>query len=150
MFPVQITINNPTELAKVLAALGFNSAPAQAERPLTIIEPKAEAKKPKATPAQQPAAPAPSQPTAEVVVADAPAKSTEAPAPQPSTAPAAAASSASEVDYPTLQKAVFALAGKSRESAAAVAASFGVKTFKELDASKWGEALAAVNAALAA
>lgn len=149
MFPVQITINNPTELAKVLAALGFNSAAAQAEIPLTIIEPKVEAKKPKATPAPQPAAPAPSQHTAEAVVADAPAKSTEPPAPQPSTAPAAAASSVSDVDYPTLQKAVFALAGKSREAAAAVAQSFGVKTFKELDASKWGEALAAVNAKIA-
>lgn len=53
------------------------------------------------------------------------------------------------IEYPVLQKAVFALAGKSREAAAAVAASFGVKTFKELDASKWGDALTAVNAALA-
>jgi hypothetical protein len=53
------------------------------------------------------------------------------------------------VDYPVLQKAVFALAGKSREAAAAVAASMGVKTFKELPADKWGEALAAVNDKLA-
>lgn len=53
------------------------------------------------------------------------------------------------VDYPTLQKAVFALAGKSREAAGAVAASFGVKTFKELPEDKWGAALVAVNAALA-
>jgi hypothetical protein len=49
------------------------------------------------------------------------------------------------VEYPVLQKAVFALAGKSREAAAAVAASMGVKTFKELDQSKWAEALAAVT-----
>lgn len=34
-------------------------------------------------------------------------------------------------------------------AAAAVAASFGVKTFKELDAAKWGEALAAVQAKVA-
>jgi hypothetical protein len=54
------------------------------------------------------------------------------------------------VDYPTLQKAVFALAGKSREAAGAVAAALGVKTFKELDSSKWAEALAAVNVALEA
>lgn len=53
------------------------------------------------------------------------------------------------VDYPTLQKAVFALAGKSREAAAAVAAGFGVKTFKDLPADKWADALAAVNAKLA-
>jgi hypothetical protein len=49
------------------------------------------------------------------------------------------------VDYPTLQKAVFALAGKSREAAAAVAGSFGVKTFKELPEAKWADALAAVT-----
>ena len=68
-------------------------------------------------------------------------------------APASTASSsepAPSVDYPTLQKAVFALAGKSREAAAAVAASMGVKTFKELGQDKWAEALVAVNAALAA
>lgn len=54
--------------------------------------------------------------------------------------------SAPAVEYATLQKAVFALAGKSREAAAAVAASFGVKTFKELAADKWADALAAVQA----
>jgi hypothetical protein len=65
-------------------------------------------------------------------------------------APAASTASSSEpVEYPVLQKAVFALAGKSREAAAAVAASMGVKTFKELPADKWGDALAAVNAKLA-
>jgi hypothetical protein len=65
-------------------------------------------------------------------------------------APAAQTASSSEpVEYPVLQKAVFALAGKSRESAAAVAASMGVKTFKELPADKWGDALVAVNAKLA-
>lgn len=69
------------------------------------------------------------------------------PAPAPSTAPAA--EPAASVDYPTLQKAVFTLAGKSREAAAAVAQSFGVKTFKDLPADKWAAALAAVNAKLA-
>lgn len=58
-------------------------------------------------------------------------------------------SRASSVDYPTLQKAVFTLAGKSREAAAAVAASFGVKTFKDLPADKWAAAFAAVNTKLA-
>ena len=65
----------------------------------------------------------------------------EAPAASPASSSAPAA-----VDYPTLQKAVFALAGKSREAAAAVAASFGVKTFKELPEAKWADALAAVQA----
>ena len=67
-------------------------------------------------------------------------------------APAAAAAQtdpAPSVDYPTLQKAVFALAAKSREAAAAVAQSFGVKTFKELPAGLWGAAYAAVTAKLA-
>lgn len=77
------------------------------------------------------------------------------PAAEPSTpeAPAASTASSSEaspsVDYPVLQKAVFALAGKSRDAAAAVAAGFGVKTFKELPADQWADALAAVNAKLA-
>lgn len=76
-------------------------------------------------------------------------------APTPTTAEPAAAPepkaepSAPSVDYPTLQKAVFALAGKNREAAGAMAATFGVKTFKELDSSRWAEALAAVNAKIA-
>jgi len=72
------------------------------------------------------------------------------PKPEPVATTSSEKPSASVVDYPTLQKAVFALAGKSRESAAAVAASMGVKTFKELPESKWADALVAVNAALAA
>lgn len=58
-------------------------------------------------------------------------------------------STAATVDYPTLQKAVFVLAGKNREAAGAVAQSFGVKTFKELTEGQWGAALEAVNAKLA-
>ncbi len=67
------------------------------------------------------------------------------------TTSSAAASGAAEttIDYATLQKAVFALAGKSREAAAAVAAGLGVKTFKELAADQWPNALTAVNAKLA-
>lgn len=61
----------------------------------------------------------------------------------------APAETAPSVDYLTLQKAVFALAAKSREAAAAVAQSFGVKTFKELPAGLWGAAYAAVTAKLA-
>ena len=73
------------------------------------------------------------------------AASTPAPAAETSTSPASSSASSPSVDYPTLQKAVFALAGKSREAAAAVASSFGVKTFKELPEAQWGEALGAVN-----
>lgn len=64
-------------------------------------------------------------------------------------APASTAVTPAEVDYPTLQKAVFALAGKSREAATAVAAALGVKTFKELQPDQWAGALEAVNAKLA-
>lgn len=59
------------------------------------------------------------------------------PAAEPSAPAAPAASTASSTEavaYPVLQKAVFTLAGKSREAATEVAASFGVKTFKELAA----------------
>lgn len=72
----------------------------------------------------------------------APAK-TEPPAEAQADAPAEA------IEYPVLQKAVFALAGKSRDEATKLVAAFGVKTFKELPADKWSEALAAVNAKLA-
>lgn len=65
---------------------------------------------------------------------------------------AAAASTASVVvDYATLQKAVFALANKSREAAGEVAASLGVANFKGFEQNAEGRsaALAAVNAKLA-
>jgi hypothetical protein len=65
----------------------------------------------------------------------------------PTPAPAASSSVAVSptVDYPTLQKAVFALANASREAAGEVAASFNVKTFKELSQDQWAPALTAVN-----
>ena len=78
-------------------------------------------------------------PAAESVAAEPPASTAAAPSPAP----------APTIEYTVLQKAVFTLAGKSREAAAAVAASFGVKTFKDLPADKWADALAAVNAKLA-
>ena len=108
---------------------------------------------PEATPAPKPSRAAKPAPAAQApdatspATAPAPAAPVEtAPTPASDTTPPAAAPS---VEYPVLQKAVFALAGKSREAAAAVAASFGVKTFKELDSTKWADALAAVNAKLA-
>lgn len=144
---VKFTLEFPTideaiaALTKLSADPGTVAANAVSEintRTPVIEAPKTEAPKPKAEKtASPPAAAASSQPE---TVAAPPASSPEASASVPA---------AESVDYPTLQKAVFALAGKSREAAAAVAASLGVKTFKELDASKWGEALAAVNAKIA-
>jgi len=52
-------------------------------------------------------------------------------------------------DYAVLQKAVFTLASKSRDAAAAVASEFGVKTFKDLDADQWPAAYTAVQAKIA-
>lgn len=93
------------------------------------VKPAKTAKPAKQEPVQE-AAPAP-EVTAEPQAAEAP---TEAP---------------TAVDYPTLQKAVFALAALNREAVIATAGSFGVKTFKELDQSKWAAALEAVQAKVA-
>lgn len=93
------------------------------------VKPAKTAKPAKQEPVQE-AAPAP-EVTAEPQAAEAP---TEAP---------------TAVDYPTLQKAVFALAALNRGAVIATAGSFGVKTFKELDQSKWAAALEAVQAKVA-
>lgn len=110
---------------------------------------EASPKPPKATPAATPVAAASGKPTAEAAVAAAPAKTVAEPAPTAASAEAKPQASTAAIEYPVLQKAVFALAGKSREAAAAVAASLGVKTFKELPADKWSEALGAVTEKLA-
>jgi len=115
------------------------AAPAATSR-ATATKPAASEKK---TPASGTSATTSSADASGAGEGNAAAASTPAPAAETST------SRASSVDYPTLQKAVFTLAGKSREAAAAVAASFGVKTFKDLPADKWADALAAVNAKLA-
>ena len=160
MFPITITLHNPAQLNVVLAALGALPA-ANRATPVAVqhaavddtagLEP-APAKKPKATPAPQPAAAAPSQPTAEAAVAAAPAKSTAAPAPQSSTAPAAAASSA--VDYAQLAAAVLKLMKLDAGSAPAIAKGLGFETFKQMkEAENAGEvfakALALVNEKIA-
>lgn len=74
--------------------------------------------------------------------AKAPAAAPKPPAPKPADKPAA-------VEYPVLQKAVFELAGKSKDKALELLAQFQVKSFKDLAAEKYGEALAAVQAAIA-
>lgn len=66
--------------------------------------------------------------------------------PAPTPAPTAAPSPAPTFAYPTLQKAVFALAAKDKAAVLELAKSFGVATFKDLPAEKWEEAHAAVVA----
>lgn len=105
-------------------------------------KPKAPAKQPKAEAGNAPpATTAPTPPTAEAAKppAAAPAPKAEPPAPKGD----------EPLEYPVLQKAVFELAGRSRDAAAAINASFGVKTMKELPAEKRRAALEAVNAKLA-
>lgn len=65
------------------------------------------------------------------------------------TADSSTASSAPSVDYPTLQKAVFALANaKGRDAVVELLKSqFSVNSAKELAAEQYADALAAVNAA---
>lgn len=94
-------------------------------------------------------APKPEKPVKVEKPAATPPAARSTPAPATTAAEPASEVKPAAIDYPTLQKAVFALANKSRDAAGEVASSLGVKTFKELDASRWGEALAAVNTKLA-
>jgi hypothetical protein len=80
----------------------------------------------------------------EVKAPAAPAPKPPAPAPAKPPAPKPAA-----VEYSVLQKAVFELAGKSRDKATELLAQFEVKSFKDLAAERYAEALAAVKAAIA-
>ena len=100
-------------------------------------------------PVKEAAAPAPKPEKAKKAAAapaDAPAPTI---APVQPEAPAPAAAEPAPIDYPVLQKAVFALAGKDKAAAVAVAQSFGVKTFKDLPPARWSEALGAVQEKLA-
>lgn len=159
--PIQVTLSfaNAAEMVAYFQGTSLLPVPQgpETKKPASAASGQRTAK---ATAAPESTASAPA-PTAQSAETAAPA-STAATAPQetaadpkpvgtPQTASptASAASSTQPVEYPVLQKAVFTLAGKSREAAAAVAASMGVKTFKELDAARWGEALAAVNAKIA-
>ena len=137
---IQVTLNFPDQAA----LLAFFAAPAAlAPVPAVKGEPlKSTAEK--VTPTKPAKGEGADKPSAQ------PATTAEVKAdPKPQEDTTSSAKPSESVDYPTLQKAVFALAGKSRDKAAAVAGSFGVKTFKELPEAKWADALAAVNAALA-
>jgi|688.fasta_scaffold511428_3 hypothetical protein len=64
-------------------------------------------------------------------------------------APTVVATPAPSVDYPALQRVVLQLAARDRDAAAGIAGSLGVKSFKELESARWGEAFGAVTAKLA-
>lgn len=140
---------NTAAIHALIAALGNAQPASAAQAPAPAVGQRtAKAAAHKQTAAES----APAAPAAETAqpASTAATEGNVAAAPSAPEAPAASTASSSEpVEYPVLQKAVFALAGKSREAAAAVAAGFGVKTFKELPSEQWGAALEAVNAKLA-
>lgn len=132
-FSLTLNFNSFDELQAAVAKLD-GAAPTADAAPAPAPKPKAAAKAP------PPAAAAPAEP---------------APTPAPSPAPAAAAPAPAgkAVDYPTLQKAVFELAGlvqkkglDSAEHVLSIAVGLGAPNFKALDAGKWSEALEAVKA----
>lgn len=137
MFPITVTLHDAAQLTAVMQALShMTGAPPAAEKTTPKVETKkSESSKAAATPTATATAPAKVAPAV------------ESPSdPKPETSTGSSAKPSASVDYPTLQKAVYQLAGKSREAATELCATFGVKTFKELPDTKWGEALAAVTA----
>lgn len=108
-------------------------------------------------PAQAPA-PAPGPATAKADAAPKKTAAAKTPAAQSAETPAPASTAATSdpetetpaVDYPTLQKAVFALANaKGRDAVIGLMKdTFNVGSAKELKPEQWAPALAAVNAAL--
>lgn len=137
--PEGVSYTHTPGLADEGAAAATAVAASRSNKPAPEVAATAPAPKPKATPAPTPAAPAPTPPTAAAEPAAAPAPRAEPSAP----------ADEGPLDYAVLQKAVFQLAGKSRDAAAAVNAAFGVKTMKELPEARRREALAAVNAKIA-
>ncbi len=127
-----VSTDSPKPVAAQKAASGPATAKADAAPTKTAAEKAPAAASAETQPQASTAATTDPKPAAEASAQAAPAAST--------------ASSSAPVEYAVLQKAVFTLAGKSREAAGAVAQSFGVKTFKELPEAKWAAALAAVQA----
>lgn len=147
MIQVTLTFTSIEAAIAVLRGIPENSVQIATPAAAPEITPEGNAVKVKAE------KPAKTKPEASQSVAPAAAPSAveqPAPAPEVKAEPVKEAAPAAEVlDYAVLQKAVFALAAKSKEAALAVNASFGVKTMKDLPEGKRREALAAVNAKLA-
>lgn len=131
---VKVTLEFDSAAAAALALNLLDQAARNPVQEAPVQEAPAKAKKTKAeNPNKVPEGPA--------VVAEKPAE--KAPVQE------AAPTEPGAFDYAVLQKAVFTLASKSRDAAAAVASEFGVKTFKDLDADQWEKAYGAVQAKLA-
>lgn len=138
---ITLSADGVDELLADLAKFGVtpsNAEKASADKAVAGVESKpAPSPKPKA---EKPAAPA-----ATVEAAPSPAPSLAAVAKPPA------------VDYPTLQKSVFELAGlvqkkglEASEHVLSIAVALGAPNFKGLDPAKWSEALDAVKAKIVA
>lgn len=144
---VTLTFSSIAEAVQQLAKLGAGAigvvAPAGEGNAQAANKPQ---DKPKPDPKPEQAKPKESAPAADAGASAAAETKADA-----SDQKAAAAGDAAEepLAYEVLQKAVFALAGKSKAAALEVNASFGVKTMKDLPEARRREALAAVNAKLA-
>jgi hypothetical protein len=152
---IQITLTFNT-IAQAVAALREIPENDLAQAPVIEAAPVKEkaAGKPPALSKQAAPAPAVSEPVAEAPVSApaVPAASTASVEPKADVPEVKAEPVAEEapLEYSVLQKAVFTLASKDKAAALAVNTSLGVKSMKELPASRWREALAAVEAKLAA
>lgn len=142
MITVTLTFDTAAAAASALALVAGTSGhptvkPSAPPDPAPPAKPKAEkTAAPSPAPEAQPSAPAAAEPSAVKTQADA--------SPEK-----AATDDEKPLDYDVLRKAVFELAAKSRDAAAAVNTQFGVKTMKDLPAERRREALAAVQKALA-
>jgi hypothetical protein len=146
---IQVTLSFNSIAAAVAELSKIDPAALSATHATEVVTKEPQVGKP--APATQ-AKPAAGKTTAKA--ADAPASTASAPAPvaaqsaetaQPAST---AAEAAPTIDYALLKAAVFELSGKNQPKLAEIAASFGVKTFKDLAPAKWADALAAVKAAL--
>jgi hypothetical protein len=133
---VTLTFADTSALVAYFAAKGTGAA--VVSEPVTVAKketaaPKAE--KPKAEPKAE--TPAPTSTPADTATAS------------PAASSASSSEGASSVDYPTLQKAVFALANaKGRDAVVTLLKEqFSVNSAKELAAEQYADALAAVTAA---
>jgi len=154
---ITVTLNFTTISAAVAVLRDIPEAAIVGQPRLDVTSPPLEAAAPQpVAAAAQASSPAPSPRTAKAATATAaPAQSTAKPSAQQSTpaaaAPAAATSAPADapIDYSVLKAAVLKLVAISTDAAVKVNASFGVGSMKELDQSRWAEALAAVNAKIA-
>lgn len=145
MLQITFQFTNMADAAALLAQLdGHQVAGASLLNPISeafLVDRKLDPARAKKSAAPAPAD-APAQPTAEPTVAQPPAAAVADLVPDPAPAPTVA--------YADLQKAVLKLYAMDKAAASAIATEMGFASFKVMPAERWAEALAKVNAAIAA